>query len=63
MVALLGGVCWGLAMSWRVTIMVVRAGMVWWVGDVMRLLLDGVGLDDAAVGAERPVNVRAAAGC
>ena len=32
MVALLGGVCWGLAMSWPVTTMVVRAGMVWWMG-------------------------------
>ena len=49
-------------MSWRVTTMVVRAGMVWWLADVMRLLPDGVGLDDAAVGAERPF-VRAAAGC
>ena len=49
-------------MYWWVTTIVVRAGMVWWVGDVMRLLPDGVGLDDAAVGAERPI-IRAAAGC
>ena len=40
-------------MSWRVTIMVVRAGMVWWVGDVMRVVAGRGWSDDAAVGAER----------
>ena len=36
--------------------MVVRAGMVWWVGDVMRVVAGrGCWFDDAAVGAERPV--------
>ena len=36
------------------TIMVVRAGMVWWAGDVMRVVAGlGCWSDDAAVGAER----------
>ena len=42
-------------------VMVVRAGMVWWVGDVMRVVAGRGWSDDAAVGAERPI--RAAAGC